>query len=116
MVFQVTFYCTANSGSLMSTASKKYVTQKLDAILNIEVLEIADGCKQSFKVFETQVDRSWQFIEGNKKDTQSWTIMDESWISIESWIIVAVYLRSLPKWAAEEKNIPGPSRELIDCK
>ena len=29
---------------------------------------------------------------------------------------VAVYLRSLRIIAAEEKNIPGPSRELMDCK
>ena len=32
------------------------------------------------------------------------------------WNDVAVYLRSLRIIAAEEKNIPGPSRELMDCK
>ena len=30
--------------------------------------------------------------------------------------VVAVYLRSLPIRAAEEKNIPRPSRELMNCK
>ena len=30
--------------------------------------------------------------------------------------IIAVYLRSLRIIAAEEKNIPGLSRELMDCK
>ena len=29
---------------------------------------------------------------------------------------VAVYLRSLRIRAAEEKNIPRPSRELMNCK
>ena len=31
-------------------------------------------------------------------------------------ISVALYLRSLRIIAADEKNIPGPSRKLMDCK
>ena len=51
-----------------------------------------------------------------KRKFQCHEVVKEYFSKNFSKSIVAVYLRSLRIIAAEEKNIPGPSRELMDCK